>query len=198
MDDDLRKYRPNVAQVLRDTTPEKVEARRRRALRGLVEEGLIDRLTPTPVPQKPADAPGVEVPEQERPGGDEPASAAPRKWPLPLIVLAVSAAVCVPLIVGVTVATRDTDKKIADAMATARAAAAMTAADAAPASAPMASAPPAAPEPQPGASAGAASSAPPGASVAPVDAGRPRPHNGRRANDAGTRPSTPDQGDDIW
>lgn len=61
MKHDMRNFRPDVAKILADTTPEKVAERRRRALAQLREEGLIHESAPPPPPD---DAEPHEVPQK--------------------------------------------------------------------------------------------------------------------------------------
>ena len=48
MKEDLSRYDPDVARVLKETTPEQIKERRRKAVQKLVDAGMIDRETPPP------------------------------------------------------------------------------------------------------------------------------------------------------
>jgi hypothetical protein len=113
MKHDLRKFVPDVAQILAETTPEKVAARRRKALEQLREEGLIDRLTPAP--------PGAEDAEPHEVPRTEEKKVARRSSPL-AIGIGAAVAVTVPAILVALFMGREADRKIEAAAASARAA----------------------------------------------------------------------------
>lgn len=85
MKPDLRRYVPDVARVLEESHPDKVKARRRKALEKLREEGLIERLTPEPAPEAAHVLEGATLPRAlmstDEPGPYEVPEAAPERAP---------------------------------------------------------------------------------------------------------------------
>jgi hypothetical protein len=76
MSDDMRRFRPNLGKILRDTTPEKVAERVHKALQNVDPTDLARRSAPAPV-----------LPAEERPVTKPARPAARRRWPATWIVV---------------------------------------------------------------------------------------------------------------
>jgi hypothetical protein len=87
MKDDLSKYMPDVGKVLEESRPERIKARRRKAVEKLVDAGLIERETPPPAVEARVSAPSpwakdgegasAEIDKEELPSAMAPAAAPP-------------------------------------------------------------------------------------------------------------------------
>jgi hypothetical protein len=201
MKHDMRKFIPDVSRILRETHPDAVRERRRKALEGLREAGLIDRLTPTPVPRA-EDAEPCEVPQAAT---EKKAEAQRRRTRAVFIGFAVLAVVtpAIVLLAGRVKAPREQAAVTAATASAPATVAVMVAKSAGPeaSAGPVPVAVPVASEAPSVVSAAPVPSSAPRASGAPSGARAPRqPRYDAPAADAGTAVTTnkPEPGQEIW